>query len=76
MSFLYPENWPQFFTATIHGWKNLLQEDQYKNIIIDSLIFLKEKNRIKLNGYVIMSNHVHFTCLPAGRFGRHFQGII
>ena len=57
----YPENWPQFFTATIAGWKHLLKDDRCKDIIIDSLRFLKAENKIKINGYVIMSNHLHFT---------------
>ena len=60
MNFLYPEEWPQFFTSTVHEWKHLLKENQYKNIIIRSLQFLKEHKRVEIYGYVIMSNHVHF----------------
>jgi hypothetical protein len=35
----YPENWPQFYTATIQGWKHLLKAEKYKSLIIDSLKF-------------------------------------
>ncbi|MEP7164256.1 MAG: transposase [Ferruginibacter sp.] len=55
----HPEQWPQFFTATINEWKPLLQPDKYKNIITDSLKFLVHDNRIILNGFVIMNNHMH-----------------
>jgi putative transposase len=37
---IYPEYWPQFFTATILEWKPLLQHNNYKNEIIKSLQFL------------------------------------
>ena len=51
--------YPQFFTATIIEWKKLLAPDKYKDIIIDSLRFLVNENRIKLNAFVIMQNHIH-----------------
>ncbi len=59
MSTLYLENWQQFFTATIQGWKHLLKDDRYKDVIINSLHFLKENKKIKINAFVIMSNHIH-----------------
>jgi len=40
--------YPQFFTASIKGWYKLLEHDQYKDIIINSLRFLVEDKRIKL----------------------------
>ena len=49
----------QFFTATIVCWKNLLKPDKYKDIIIKSLKFMIDNNRIKLFGFVIMPNHIH-----------------
>jgi putative transposase len=51
--------WPQFFTATNLEWKRLLQPDKYKGIIIDSLRFLVNNERIKLYAFVIMNNHIH-----------------
>ena len=59
MNPLYPVHWPQFYTATIYEWKHLLLQDQYKEIIIESLKFLVTDKRIELNGFVIMSNHIH-----------------
>lgn len=49
----------QYFTATIHEWRNALSEDNHKDIIIDSLQFLVNDKRIELNAFVIMSNHIH-----------------
>jgi REP element-mobilizing transposase RayT len=48
-----------FFTATNLNWIHLLEEDEHKNIIINSLKFLCEQKRIKVLGFVIMPNHIH-----------------
>ncbi len=50
---------PQFFTATILEWKHLLQADEFKNIIIESLSFLKRENSVVIYAFVIMPNHLH-----------------
>jgi putative transposase len=60
METLYPQNWPQFYTATIEGWKHLLKTDEYKSAVIASLKYLKSQGRIKINAFVIMDNHIHF----------------
>ena len=39
---------PQFFTATILEWKKSLKPGKYKDIIISSLQFLVENNRVKV----------------------------
>ncbi len=52
----YPAN---YFTATINEWKPVLANDNYKDIIIGSLQNLVSKNRIELNAFVIMYNHIH-----------------
>ena len=57
---LYPKDWPQFYTATIQGWKHLLKEEEFKNVIINALKFLVENKRVKINAFVIMDNHIHF----------------
>ena len=49
----------QFFTATILWWKHLLKPDKYKQIIIDSMKFLVEHQRVKIYGFVLMWNHIH-----------------
>ncbi|MES2646796.1 MAG: transposase [Bacteroidota bacterium] len=51
--------YPQFFTATNLEWKRLLQPDKYKQVVIESLRFLVESNRVKVYAFVIMDNHLH-----------------
>ena len=48
-----------FWTNTIKDWSRLLQIDQYKQIIIDSLSTLVKRKMIKVYGFVIMPNHIH-----------------
>jgi putative transposase len=55
----FSEYYPDYFTATILEWKHLLKPDKYKDIIISSLEFLVKERRIKVYGFVIMSNHIH-----------------
>ncbi len=48
-----------FWTATINNWNHLLKEDAYKQIIIDSLNNLSERELIDVFAFVIMPNHIH-----------------
>ncbi|MFD2145533.1 transposase [Mucilaginibacter antarcticus] len=50
---------PQFFTATILEWKHLLNSDAFKDIIINSLLFLTTEKSVVVYGFVIMPNHIH-----------------
>ena len=54
------EYFAQFFSATILEWKPLLQQEKYKNIIIDSLSFLVKDRRVIIYAFIIMNNHIHF----------------
>jgi REP element-mobilizing transposase RayT len=60
----YPAIWPQFFTATVYKWGNLLKKDECKDIIIDRLKFLVDNKRVEVNAFVIKSNHVHVIWQP------------
>jgi putative transposase len=48
-----------FWTATVVSWKRLFAQDKYKQVIIDSLKYLVDKQKIVVYGFVIMPNHVH-----------------
>ena len=49
-----------FFTTTrCFDWKPLLVQDEYKDIIIDSLRYLVLHNRASIFGFVIMTHHLH-----------------
>ncbi|NOT91414.1 transposase [Ferruginibacter sp.] len=48
-----------FWTATIHNWLPLLETDNNKQIIIDSIKYLSDKHLITVYAFVIMPNHIH-----------------
>ena len=52
------------FTATINEWQPLLTKENYKDVIVETLQFLVKDGRIKLYGFVVMSNHVHIIWQP------------
>jgi len=54
-----------FYTVAILDWVPLLQSDKYKEIILNSLIHLVKKKKLKVYGFVIMPNHIHiiWECL-------------
>ncbi len=50
-----------FWANTIKDWKKLLADDYYKQLIVDSLKHLTEKNKITVFAFVIMPNHIHLV---------------
>jgi len=48
-----------FYTVAILDWTPLLKPDKFKLIVLDSLIHLVKKEKIKVYGFVIMPNHIH-----------------
>ncbi len=48
-----------FWTATINNWQQLLADDVFKRIIIDSLSYLTNSGKIEVFAFVVMPNHVH-----------------
>lgn len=51
--------YPEFLTVTCLNWIPLLSTNQNKEIIIDSIRFLVKEGRVKISGFVLMSNHFH-----------------
>lgn len=65
---------PEFYTATILNWMNLLRPEKYKMVIIDSLKYLVKEKRVVLYAYVIMDNHIHLIWKPTKLFSlKHTQ---
>ncbi|HMR83002.1 MAG TPA: transposase [Niabella sp.] len=48
-----------FWTATINKWQKLLLKDVYKDVIINSLLYLSNQKIIDVFAFVIMPNHIH-----------------
>jgi len=53
------ENVPYFLTATVVNWLPLLNATWVVDILLASLRFLQEHERLTLYAYVIMENHLH-----------------
>lgn len=56
-----------FVTASIAGWKRLLAEPKYMQIILDSLTWLQNEKRILLFAFVIMPSHLHLILKPESK---------
>jgi putative transposase len=48
-----------FFTCTIHKWYALLDGEENKQLIVNYLKELSDKNLITVYAFVIMPNHIH-----------------
>ncbi len=59
-----------FWTATIHKWLPLLENDFNKQVIVDSLNYLSDKELITVYAFVIMPNHVHLIWQQNGLNGK------
>ena len=59
------EKRPYFVTCTIVSWIPLFGNPKIAGIVIDSLRFLHEKQRLTIHGFVIMDNHLHLIISSA-----------
>ena len=50
---------PYFMTATVVNWIPVFSNPDIAQIILDTLGFLQEKNRLVIYAYVLMENHIH-----------------
>ncbi len=55
-----------FLTFSIMGWIDVFTRQRYRDIILESFQFCREKKNLQVGAYVIMSNHVH-TIWTAGK---------
>lgn len=56
-----------FITATIVGWKTLFEKENYRQIVLNSLVWLRKEGRMFLYTFVIMPNHLHLILKPRNR---------
>ena len=59
-----------FWTATINKWQRLLEKDEYKDVIIDSLQYFSDKGKVDVFSFVIMPNHIHLIWRVNGPNGK------
>ena len=53
-------NKPYFMTLTICGWQPVFTQPEIVQVILDSWRYLQQNADLKLYGYVILENHIHF----------------
>lgn len=53
-----------FVTWTIVDWLPLFVETAYRQIVLDSLNFIKTHKNIQLNAFVVMPTHLHAVLWP------------
>lgn len=58
---IFETEYPYFLTCTIVGWLPVFTRSEAVNIVLDSWRFLQTERDLKLFGYVIMENHLHFV---------------
>ena len=66
----FARHYPDFFTATCLNWTDVLRQDQYKDIVIDSLRFMVRNERAIVYAFVIMTNHIHLVWQFIGQHQR------
>ena len=59
-----------FFTATIHKFRCLLNDDIHKDLIVSYLQELSLKELIKVYGFVLMPNHIHLIWQQINKNGK------
>ena len=64
------EYYPEFITVTILHWQHLLKDDNCKQIIPDSLLWLIKEGKCKVYAFVIMPNHIHLIWKISDGFTR------
>ena len=58
--------YPHFITFAVINWIDALSIPMYKDIVINSLKHCQQEKGLIINGWIIMSNHVHLIarCKP------------
>jgi putative transposase len=67
MNFRY---YPEFITVTANDWLPVLAQESHKQIILDSLRFLVNAQRVKLTAFVLMDTHFHLIWQVLGDHNR------
>ena len=56
---IYDTIYPHCLTCTVVGWMPVFTRPKTTDVVLDSLRFLQEKDRLTLFGYVLLENHLH-----------------
>jgi REP element-mobilizing transposase RayT len=53
------KNYAYFVTWTVVEWLPIFSEARYREIVLDSLTYLRTNKHTQLNVFVVMSSHIH-----------------
>ncbi len=67
-------NNPYFVTSTIVNWLPVFSIDSYRQIILDSLAYLRSNKQTMLNAFVVMPTHIHAVLWP--KDGVHIMDVM
>jgi putative transposase len=56
---------PHFFTCSVVNWLPLFSNPKLAQILLNSLAFLQQQQRLTVHGYVIMETHLHLIASAA-----------
>jgi putative transposase len=68
---------PHFLTCTVVEWLPVFTRPETVRILLDSWLYLRENDGMRLYGYVVLENHLHFIAQAerleycTGRFKSH-----
>jgi REP element-mobilizing transposase RayT len=64
---LHDPTYIYFVTATVCSWQPLFAEPTYARIVLDSLAWLRRRQRMALFAFVLMPSHLHALVKPEDR---------
>ena len=57
---IFETEYPYFLTGTVVAWLPIFANPAFAEIIFDSWRFLQRERGIRIFGYVVMENHLHW----------------
>jgi len=57
---------PFFVTFTVVQWIDLFTRNEYRNVLIESMIFCQRNKGLMIHAYCIMTNHLHMIISSNG----------
>jgi REP element-mobilizing transposase RayT len=58
------KHYAYFVTWTVVDWLPIFSESRYREIVLDSLNYLRTNKHTKLNAFVVMFSHIHAILWP------------
>ena len=67
-------NYAYFVTCSVVEWLPLFEQERFRQIVLDSLAYLREHKAVQLNAFVVMSTHLHAVVWP--QHGVDISGVL